>query len=448
VSDLTHVAALCDAVLGERVVVLGSHPHDARDLDLLVSPAAERALASGLRAAGFVGLDGTWARIRPPVPEVVDLVPSAAWGLRADVVEDLVEASRPLPGLRHVAVPAPHHVVLLSAWRMAGERGVLGQRHRTRLAAAEAQDPDAWGKARQEAARWGCLRALDDLERRYRDGRDTTRRRRVQARRERFRSEGRSPVAATWRAVVPASRRRAEVVSFSGLDGSGKTTQAQLLVAALDAVGHPAMHEWSRLTYEPSVDFVARNVTALLTRVRRRPVPPDPEGARDVPTGQATEDEELELAPQSTGQRLRERSIVLHHGWVTALAVLNAWGHRAAARRAARQGRVLVRDRYVIDSLVQLRTEYGRGGRLPLQSWLLERLTPSAVRSYYLDVPPVIAHERKQDYPVADLERHREEYLRAVGSGPVVTLDGRRDAEDLGAQVAVDVWRALGARNH
>ena len=77
------VVDTADSLASGPVLVFGSLPPEGRDLDLLVRPAEERALAEGLGREGFVRDGRLFARFRDCSAEVVELVPAADWRLPA-----------------------------------------------------------------------------------------------------------------------------------------------------------------------------------------------------------------------------------------------------------------------------------------------------------------------------------------------------------------------------
>lgn len=143
---LAHAAASIDAVLPERALLYGSAPPDARDLDLVVSERGAEAAAGALADAGFTQRGRTWARFDGCVVGVVELLPAASLRLPPPLIEAVLEQGTPLPGLRHVVVPAPHHDVALLARRVRHSTR-LEPKHLRRLERALRADPAAWHSA-------------------------------------------------------------------------------------------------------------------------------------------------------------------------------------------------------------------------------------------------------------------------------------------------------------
>ena len=56
---------------------------------------------------------------------------------------------------------------------------------------------------------------------------------------------------------------------------------------------------------------------------------------------------------------MRERFPAVGFVWVAIVALRHTWQVRRLTRQQTRQGRIVIRDRYEIDTVVQLREKYG-----------------------------------------------------------------------------------------
>ena len=214
---MTPAANLVDAASPGRVLVFGSPPRSGCDLDLLVRKDELTPIAQALAGAGFRSRDQEWVRFRESTAEAVDLVPATDWSLPQHELDDLFARARPLDGFERLVAPSPEHVLLVLA-RITGGSG-LSPKRRGRIDGALADEPEAWRLARARAAAWGLRSELDRLERAYRG----------------------EPAG---RPRLPRPRRP-RVVALSGIDGSGKSSQARALRAALEQLGHETAVEWS-----------------------------------------------------------------------------------------------------------------------------------------------------------------------------------------------------------
>lgn len=392
------VLELIDRALADRALVYGSLPPDARDIDLLVRPPEEAALAAALTDAGFLRRDDIWARFTRCSVDVVELTAARSWSLPASEVEALFAEARPLEGRAHLVRPAPHHVLLILARRAAATRGRLDAVRNRRLAQAVGEDPEAWSVASARAAAGRAREHLDRLKATHRDGA--------------------GPAAPSRR---PRRRRsRGAVIALSGIDGAGKSLQAAALRDTLQRLGYDATVVWTRLMWDDALWRVALPIKRTLARA-------------------------LSAAPRVDAddpvRELREGSRELTHAWAMVVSLVNAISQRRLTR-GARRGRIVICDRYTLDSVVALRYAYGRHARFRPQRALIAALCPAPRRAYLLDVPAEKAYARKGEYGVEWLAVHRMLYREEhVGLG-VRLLDAERPAEDVCAEIALDVWQS------
>jgi thymidylate kinase len=422
---------------GEQVLVFGSLPPHGRDLDLLVRSAAYGSVAAALRDGGFQQRGHRFARFDSCSVEAVELVAAERWGLPDEELAALFAEARPLPGLQRLMAPAAHHQLLILARRFARD-GRLDAKRRGRVAVAVAEDPDAWRRAGQRAAAWGATRAVAIAEAAYAGrGPAPTLSTRADALAEQSIRAGRSPRLTArlraWRTVL-GSRRRGAVIAMSGLDGSGKTSQAVALCHALDRLGFEPITEWTRLAANPSLDRIAGPVKRLLVGRLGHSAGP--------PAVATTLLDSSRLAEPA--KRIRQRSRVMTAAWATVVSVANGWEQRHATVRHLRAGRIVVCDRYTLDSAVHLRYRYGETHRRRLQVRLIRLLSPTPLRSFYLDLSAETAFARKSDhYNLEQLRRQLPLYRQEHRAHGARCLDGERPQAELCAEIAADVWAGL-----
>jgi thymidylate kinase len=234
--------------------------------------------------------------------------------------------------------------------------------------------------------------------------------------------------------------RSARLISLSGLDGSGKSTQVLALQATLARLGIDSEVEWTRLEWTTlwegaaPLDRIGRPVKRVL----------------ELLTGSRT-DETLkarygEPPPRTAAVEIRERSRAISHGWVLILAVVHGLSQRRAVETRLLRGEVVICDRYTLDSAVHLRRRYGADRRFRAQILLMHLLSPRPVRAYFIDVPGVVARARKSDhFDQAELDAQAAAYREEHRGLSVRRLDGERPPESLCEEIAEDVWRALRA---
>lgn len=397
-------AKLIDAIISEPVLVIGSPPPTGRDLDLLVHPSAEAALMGALAANGFRQRGRTWARFGDCGAEVVELIPVDSLRLDRRELGRLFADAQPLDGLTSLSRPALHHRLLFVARRSAAEARL---KPKQQAAAAEAGD-EAWRQARRMAPAWKASAALAQLERAL---------------------SGTPP--RSWRlrsTLVRATRyRRGALIAISGLDGSGKSTQAEGLTRSLSTLGYRTVSVWTSFGANPSLARITARVRALL----------DP-GQEPRATHPPSAGEDPDRAT-----RLLERLPALQATWVSFSAAMSAWWQLRAVYPHLLLGRIVICDRYTLDSIAHMRYRYGENRSYRVQLALIQLLSPRPLRAYLLDVGPVTIHARNREYTPRQIELrarlYREEYTR-LG---VTRLDGERSKEELCARLALEAWEAL-----
>ncbi len=174
-------------------------------------------------------------------------------------------------------------------------------------------------------------------------------------------------------------------VSFSGIDGSGKSTQIEALCARLRAYG-------LRVVLIRFWDDVAR-----LTRIRAT-------AGHTIFGG----DEGVGTISAPINRRDKNVKSWLMTGVRLFLYFIDAFSARFVVKRALRSDADLVIcDRYTYDELANLtlRNPVIRG-----YMWLIMKIVPRPNISYLLDADPVKARARKPEYPLEFLHTNRQSY--------------------------------------
>jgi thymidylate kinase len=245
------------------------------------------------------------------------------------------------------------------------------------------------------------------------------------------RSAGPRALAAT----MPRPHRGA-IVSFSGLDGAGKSSQSAALAETLDRLGHPAIVLWSPLGGGPVLNAFGKPAKRLLKRLRFGPF-------RELADRAATGS--VMSARPGTGGTPSGGSA--RAAWATLVAASDAAAQRVRASRHTARGRVVVFDRHALDSVVRLRFLYGQSDAMHVRRSLVRLLAPRSDLAFLLDIRAETSRARKDDiWSLDDLQRHAELYAEEVQRLPVVRLDGERDREELCAEIARAVWHRLTER--
>jgi thymidylate kinase len=230
---------------------------------------------------------------------------------------------------------------------------------------------------------------------------------------------------AARRAAKRVLRRRGRRfgLALSGVDGSGKSTVARLVVRDLERLGIPSSVVWTRPGMRIAwLEPIARSAKRLL---REDAAPGVLRVAAD---------------PDAT---LRSRRGPL--GWTWAALVTRSFV-RDVRRRSSRVEGVAVYDRHLLDAFVTLSFAY-RGVDLRSHRKLVRRTMPPVAASFYMNVPPEEAAARKPGDAIGEpaIRRQLEAYATELDAMPeVVVLDATRPAEDIARAVLVGMLAASG----
>ena len=405
--------ALIDSVIHDRVLIYGSLPPEGGDLDILARPAELSAIREALIAEGFVPVRRMLVRFLPGRFEMVELTPADAWKLPSVELAALFAEARPVAGAQWLAQPSPHHALLIRA-RKAVRRPPSLRKLRHRMEATLAEEPDALGRAAKRAIAWNATHALRALCAAY----------------ER---DGRAPTLLRWRALV-------EQYGVSGHEASRVHGWLRLLRDAFRATGQEVVVIWAGIGANRSL----RSIKAPFKRALRllpRVGPFRELAERAMPKAGGAPNPLAE-----PGARTR------HHGagftavawvWMLVMALVNVFSMRKTLLRSFGKGRVVIFDRYTLDSAVRLQHWYGDSLASRLVIRLIALLNKRPLRAYFLDVPPDVAFERKPEWELHDFACRAALYDTWQPRLGVRRLDGTRPADDLFAEIASDVWRAL-----
>jgi thymidylate kinase len=419
-----------DSSVRDRVLIFGSLPPEGRDIDVLARPAEHRTIAGKLRADGFLNSGDRWVTFEHGTATSIELVASEAWSLPPEEVHALFAEARPVDGLERLVRPAPPHVLLIAARRLV-RTGDFSEKQRAKVEAAQREDSRCWEAAADHAESWRAEPALALLRRAVDEGAHVSRRERARAI-ARESGGGWTGAARTYirlAGAVARRTRRGMVVSISGCDGAGKSSQTQALQRALEKAGVEAVVVWSPLGQFPFLDVVADPIKNLLRFLKLGPF--RHESAHS----------EVRSIMSSRTDASSPVGALLKNLWTTVIAFLNGVSQRHAVSSHLRRGRVVIFDRSALDAIVLMRFLYGEGHGFRFQRWVLRTLSPCVSLGYFLDVSPETLLARKEDWwTLADLGRHANLYREECARFGVKRLDGARPQDEISTMIATETW--------
>ena len=218
-----------------------------------------------------------------------------------------------------------------------------------------------------------------------------------------------------------SNSRRTIVISFSGIDGAGKSTQISHLQASLQD-----MRIVKLLTFWDDV--------ATLKHIRENAGHTIFSGDKGVGT------------PEAPIQRADKN---IQSPWMTcirlAMYFLDAISLRRKVGAALHfEADVIIFDRYIYDELANLNLE---NAIMRLYARAMLRLVPAPEVSFVLDADPEQARARKPEYPLEFLHSNRDSYLRLARLHGGITVISPMPIEEAKTEVMRYVLCKLSSRD-
>lgn len=231
------------------------------------------------------------------------------------------------------------------------------------------------------------------------------------------------------------------LITFSGLDGAGKTTLIECLRESLEQRGVrvAVAHMYYDVGCSACLRFVLRKLGRSASVERSLLLS---KASKGTTRAHAPREFEEERGLKSTLRRVGSALI-----WnrtlrlcIYPLDVLLFLARRLYAERL--KGRVLIMDRYFYDTLVDV-----SGGRKGYAARLLWLLTPEPTLPVYLDISAEEAHARKPEHGVEYLRRRRLSYRGVVRRVPdMLVLEAGDDLGSTRRSLEKRVLELLSAR--
>lgn len=200
------------------------------------------------------------------------------------------------------------------------------------------------------------------------------------------------------------------VVLF-GLDGSGKTTQADLLVDYAKKRGIPCRYLWLRVPWRASIPLMALNRMVGVSRKRV--------------SDSGVEYTRTELWRRPFLSSIWKKWILFHFRRSSSSRV----------KKPVERGELVVIDRYVFDALVDYAIDNN-------DDLLVDRvweefigIVPENCKAFYFDIPAETAKSRKHSEDLHILKKRRELYQKIAQKYGALQIDAARNKEEIHRQI-------------
>jgi thymidylate kinase len=223
--------------------------------------------------------------------------------------------------------------------------------------------------------------------------------------------------------------RNGSLICFTGIDGSGKTTQARLLVDWLTSRGIQSVYTWSR------GEVLA--IRRLFLRAGRR--------ALGTSVREIARDQSAYRDYQTRKSKLMGNEVVRTLWSATTYAEHFVQINRDI-RRSIRDGYWVVCDRYQWDTLIDLAVLNNRSSEWLVGGFnrFMWKLIPQPAVTFLIDLPAEEAMRRKSDIPSLDyVQKRRDHYRYLAKSEPLKVIDGCRDTAAIHSEIISTLIRSM-----
>jgi thymidylate kinase len=206
------------------------------------------------------------------------------------------------------------------------------------------------------------------------------------------------------------------LITFSGIDGAGKTTQIEHLASYLQSQGLLV----TRLSFWDHI--------AVWSKLRA--------GVGEHTADFQQSGTEYSFVPKNN-KHIRKWYLTAARLGFYLLDVLRLW--RLLNSPTIRNSDVVIFDRYIYDQIANL---YSRSVAAELYRQVLLKLTPAPDLAFILDTAPAAAFARKPEYPLEFMRENRKNFLRLRKYVPQLITITDAEAEDVKTQIYSHICRS------
>ena len=212
----------------------------------------------------------------------------------------------------------------------------------------------------------------------------------------------------------PQLSARPFLISFSGIDGAGKTTQIELLTDSLQRRGFRVLQLsfWDDVAVWPQ----------LRSSVGQH-------AANFYQDGQSTK-----IPEARNYKHIRKWYLTIARACLATLDALRL--RRMMASRRLHATDVVIFDRYIYDQFANI---YSPSFPSRTCIRMIQKITPRPDLAIFLDASPTDAHARKPEYPLDFVYENRRAFLGLRGLFPELTTIPASDVEDTGNAIQAHI---------
>ncbi|MGA1988072.1 MAG: thymidylate kinase [Candidatus Sulfotelmatobacter sp.] len=225
------------------------------------------------------------------------------------------------------------------------------------------------------------------------------------------------------RIEVQATATRPFIITFSGIDGAGKTTQIESLSSCLHQQGLRVV----RLSFWDHVAVWSRMRAGVGHRTLDS-IHADPMTART-------------FAPKNN-KHIRKWYLSAARAGLYVLDVDRL--QRLLASQAIRNSDVVIFDRYIYDQVANI---YSPSIAARSYAKMLLRRTPAPDLAFVLDASPTAAFARKPEYPLEFVHQNRQNFLRLRELVPQLIVISDAGVEDVKSEISSHIRRSRLVQN-